>query len=73
MREAELRDEVMQISDWERFEAAGDCFRAALTIIRDLARHIEADAPLETVKILDTAADQLEALMDGLISLHTRP
>lgn len=56
----------MQISDWERFEAAGDCFRAALTIIRDLARHIESDAPSETVRILDIAADQLEALMDAL-------
>ncbi len=57
---------AMQISDRERFEAAGDCFRAAIAIIRDLARHLEADAPLETVNILDTAADQLEALMDGL-------
>ena len=56
----------MQISDWERFEAAGECFRVALMIIRDLARHIESDATLETVRILDTAADELEALMDGL-------
>lgn len=57
---------AMQISDWERFEAAGDCLRAAITILRDFARYIESDSPLETVKILDSAADELEALMDGL-------
>ena len=60
------RGRAMQISDWERFEAAGDCLRAAITILRDFARYIESDSPLETVKVLDNAADELEALIDGL-------